>query len=301
MENKETNIKNIKIRVCKNVIRKYFFITFAAIGYGGGIAIFLDKNNLVPGGVSGLSIIINRLTGINTGTIIFIINIPIVILGIYKLGFSVMADSIYAIIISSAAVNFLESLKPVTNDTFIAAVMGGVIVSFCLGIILKEGATTGGSDIIVMIIKSKYQYLKTGVIFLIADIIIVLMSAFTFDNIDYAFYSALTVVTSSVILDMVLYGRDEARLLYIVFKNSENEDILAGRLLVELDVGVTYLRGYGVYKNKDKKVIMCAIHKKLLPKAKEIVKEIDDEAFMIVTSANEIIGEGYKSHYAKTL
>ena len=301
MENKETNIKNIKIRVCKNVIRKYFFITFAAIGYGGGIAIFLDKNNLVPGGVSGLSIIINRLTGINTGTIIFIINIPIVILGIYKLGFSVMADSIYAIIISSAAVNFLESLKPVTNDTFIAAVMGGVIVSFCLGIILKEGATTGGSDIIVMIIKSKYQYLKTGVIFLIADIIIVLMSAFTFDNIDYAFYSALTVVTSSVILDMVLYGRDEARLLYIVFKNSENEDILAGRLLVELDVGVTYLRGYGVYKNKDKKVSMCAIHKKLLPKAKEIVKEIDDEAFMIVTSANEIIGEGYKSHYAKTL
>ncbi len=301
MENKETNIKNIKIRVCKNVIRKYFFITFAAIGYGGGIAIFLDKNNLVPGGVSGLSIIINRLTGINTGTIIFIINIPIVILGIYKLGFSVMADSIYAIIISSAAVNFLESLKPVTNDTFIAAVMGGVIVSFCLGIILKEGATTGGSDIIVMIIKSKYQYLKTGVIFLIADIIVVLMSAFTFDNIDYAFYSALTVVTSSVILDMVLYGRDEARLLYIVFKNSENEDILAGRLLVELDVGVTYLRGYGVYKNKDKKVIMCAIHKKLLPKAKEIVKEIDDEAFMIVTSANEIIGEGYKSHYAKTL
>lgn len=301
MENKETNIKNIKIRVCKNVIRKYFFITFAAIGYGGGIAIFLDKNNLVPGGVSGLSIIINRLTGINTGTIIFIINIPIVILGIYKLGFSVMADSIYAIIISSTAVNFLESLKPVTNDTFIAAVMGGVIVSFCLGIILKEGATTGGSDIIVMIIKSKYQYLKTGVIFLIADIIVVLMSAFTFDNIDYAFYSALTVVTSSVILDMVLYGRDEARLLYIVFKNSENEDILAGRLLVELDVGVTYLRGYGVYKNKDKKVIMCAIHKKLLPKAKEIVKEIDDEAFMIVTSANEIIGEGYKSHYAKTL
>ncbi|MBQ3665666.1 MAG: YitT family protein [Lachnospiraceae bacterium] len=294
------NVKKRKIHDFE-MLKKYIVIALASIGYGAGIELFLDKNNLVPGGVGGLSIIINRLTEINTGTIIFSLNIPIIIIGICRLGLPVIADSIYAIIISSAAVNYLEQFEPVTNDVLMAALMGGTIVSYCLGIVLKEGATTGGSDIIVMMIKLKYPYLKTGNIFLMVDLVIVAMSAFTFEHTDNAFYSALTVVTSGVVLDQVLYGRDEARILYIVFKDSKNEEILSERLLMELHVGVTYLKGYGAYRQKDKKVIMCAVHKKLLPKAKQIVKEIDDSAFLIITSANEIIGEGYKSHYAKNL
>lgn len=175
------------------------------------------------------------------------------------------------------------------------------MVSFSLAVIFKEGATTGGMDIIVKLIKLKYKHLKTGGIYLMTDITIVGLSILVFGNLDMALYSAITVITCSVFLDMALYGKDEAKLLYIILKSEQNENELVERLLKELDVGVTYLKGYGAYKKAEKKVIMCAIRKNQLPKAKEIVKEIDDSSFMIITSANEIIGEGYKSHHGKSL
>ena len=102
-------------------------------------------------------------------------------------------------------------------------------------------------------------------------------------------------------MDKVLYGTDEAKLLYIIMKDDSLEKKLARRLLLELEVGVTYLKGLGAYEKNEKKVIMCAIRKNQLPKAKEIVRETDDSAFMIITSANEILGKGYKSHYSKSL
>lgn len=283
------------------ILKKIIIITIASVTYGIGISSFLDKNNLVPGGVSGLAIIINRISGIETGTIIFFFNIPILIIGIWKFGLKFSLSTVYAIMISSAIINIFAFLPPATDDILLAALGGGTVVSFSLAAIFKAGGTTGGMDIIVRLIKLKYKHLKTGGIFLMADISIVGLSILVFGNLDTALYSAITVITCSILLDLALYGKDEAKLLYIILKSEESETELVERLLKELEVGVTYLKGYGAYKKADKKVIMCAIRKNQLPKAKEIVKEIDDSSFMIITSANEIIGEGYKSHYLKSL
>lgn len=283
------------------ILKKIIVITIASVTYGIGISSFLDKNNLVPGGVSGLSIIINRISGIETGTVIFFINIPILIVGIWKFGLKFILSTIYAILISSAIINIFSMLPAATDDILLAALGGGAMVSFSLAAIFKAGGTTGGMDIIVRLIKLKYKHLKTGGIFLMADITIVGLSILVFGNIDMALYSAITVITCSTLLDIALYGKDEAKLFYIILKSEAKETELVERLLRELEVGVTYLKGYGAYKNSEKKVIMCAIRKNQLPKAKEIVKEIDDSSFMIITSANEIIGEGYKSHYLKSL
>ncbi len=280
------------------ILKKYSIITVAAVGYGMGIAVFLDSNNLVPGGISGLSIIVSRLTEIRTGSVFFLLNIPILALGMWKFGLKFIFDSLYAISVSSVTVNLSRSLPVITEDILIAALAGGAAVSVCIGLIFRQGATTGGMDIIVLLLKQRYKHLKTGTIFLMADSFIVMLSAFVFENVDYAFYSAITVVTSSMVLDMVLYGRDEARLMYIILREEHYEKLIAERLLNELEVGVTYLKGYGGYQNTDKKVILCAVHKNQLPKAKEIVRDTDDNAFLIVTSANEIMGEGYKSHYS---
>lgn len=283
------------------LIKKMIVITIASVTYGIGISSFLDKNNLVPGGVSGLAIIINRISGIETGTIIFFINIPVLAVGIWKFGLRFILSTLYAIMISSTVINIFSFLPPATEDVLLAALAGGAMVAFSLAAIFKAGATTGGMDIIVQLIKLKYKHLKTGGIFLMSDISIVGISILVFGNVDIALYSAITVITCSILLDLALYGKDEAKLLYIILKSEENETELVERLLRELEVGVTYLKGYGAYRKTDKKVIMCAIRKNQLPKAKEIVREIDDSSFMIITSANEIIGEGYKSHHLRSL
>lgn len=283
------------------LIKKIIVITIASVTYGIGISSFLDKNNLVPGGVSGLAIIINRISGIETGTIIFFINIPVLAVGIWKFGLRFILSTLYAIMISSTVINIFSFLPPATEDVLLAALAGGAMVAISLAAIFKAGATTGGMDIIVRLIKLKYKHLKTGGIFLMTDISIVGISILVFGNVDIALYSAITVITCSILLDLALYGKDEAKLLYIILKSEENETELVERLLRELEVGVTYLKGYGAYRKTDKKVIMCAIRKNQLPKAKEIVREIDDSSFMIITSANEIIGEGYKSHHLRSL
>ena len=278
-------------------IKKYVLLTIAAVGYGMALALLLDKNHLVPGGLSGLSLLIGRMTHIPSGSLLFVLNIPIMGIGIWKCGASLILDSFYAIAVSSIAVNVFAKLPPLTDDVLVAALAGGALTAVCIGTILKQGATTGGMDIVVLLLRRKYRQFKAGTLFLMADSMVITMSAVVFRNIDEAFYSVITVVTSSMLLDMVLYGRDEAKLMYIMLKEGRKEEVLAERLLKELAVGVTYLQGYGGFCRTQKQVILCAVHKNQLPKAKEIVRSTDDEAFLIVTSANEIMGEGYKSHY----
>ena len=161
---------------------------------------------------------------------------------------------------------------------------------------MPSWSTTGGTDIIIKVLRIKFPYLKTGSLFLLTDAVIVTASAFVFRNVDRALYAGLVVFITSFLLDVVLYGRDGAKLIYII---SDHSDSITKRILEELDIGVTHMQGTGAYSGKEKNVIMCAIRKQLAPKAEEIVKEEDPLAFMIVTSATEIFGEGYKSYFSE--
>ena len=171
-------------------------------------------------------------------------------------------------------------------------------MALAIGWVFKAGATTGGIDIIIKVLRLKIPHLKTGSLYLMMDAAVVTLSAFVFKDIDRALYAGGVVLVASFLLDVVLYGRDEAKLIYIISDKSEN---IAKRLLEELDIGVTYMQGSGAYSGKDKKVIMCVMRKPLSPKAEEIVKQEDHQAFMIVTSAMEIYGEGYKSYFSEKL
>ena len=285
----------------RRTILRYLYITITTIIYGMAISLFLDKNDLVPGGISGLAIILNRLINVETGTIIFLVNVPILIIGAWKFGIKFMLDTLYVVVISSTVINLLSNYPPVTKDIFLATVIGGSMLAFSLGTILKNGASSGGMDIVVQLVRLKFRHLKTATVFLISDISVIIFSFFVFGNIEIILYSIITCVTFSKVMDKVLYGKDEAKLLYIIVKDKYKEKELVEGLLKELFVGVTYLKGIGAYENNEKKIIMCAIRKNQLPKAKEIVRDTDDSAFMIITSANEILGEGYKSHYSKSL
>jgi uncharacterized membrane-anchored protein YitT (DUF2179 family) len=253
---------------------------------------------LAPGGVTGIATILNRLSGIETGTWILLLNVPILMLGAWKFGGKFILSTIYCTILTSVLTNVLAPVGALTSDPLLAALAGSALLSLAMGWIFKSGATTGGMDIVVKVLRTKVPHLKTGAIYMMIDAMVVTASAFVFKDVDKALYAGLTVVTTSLLLDVVLYGRDGAKLIYII---SDNSDAITKRILEELDIGVTHVQGTGAYSGKEKQVIMCVIKKQLAPKAEEIVKEEDPLAFMIVTSAMEIYGEGYKSYFSEKL
>lgn len=277
-------------------MKKYAMITAMALLNAVAISLFIDPNNLAPGGVTGIAIIISRFLPVETGTLIFAFNIPILIFAVWQFGLRFTISTIYAITLISVFTNILAPVGPATDDTLLAALAGGVLYAVSIGIIMKCRATTGGMDIIVKWLRMKLPYLKTGVLFFITDVIIVSASGIVFKDIDAALYAGITVVVNSIVLDLVLYGKDEAKLLYII---SDRPKEITERILTELDIGVTYIEGRGAYSGREKQVLMCVAKKQISPRIEVIVKEEDTEAFMVITSATEIFGEGFKSYFSE--
>lgn len=274
-------------------MKKYISITVFSVLFACGIVFFLEPNHLAPGGVTGISILLHTITGISTGTWVFAINIPILILGWWKFGGKFMISTVYSIGVVSATTNLLSGVPALTKDSLAAALAGAFLTAISIGSIMKLNATTGGLDIVVKVLRRKYPHLRTGRLYLMIDSVIVVMAILVFGNIESGIYAGITVLITSYLLDMVLYGNDEATLFYVITDCSE---AMAKRLMEDLEVGVTYLKGRGAYMDKEKEIIMCATRKTQAPKLEEIVRQVDTEAFLIVTRANEIFGEGYKSY-----
>ncbi len=275
-------------------MKKYVIITAAAFVYALGVSLFTDPNNMAPGGVTGISIILSRMIPVSTGTLIMLLNIPILFFAVFGIGLTI--STIYATALISLFTNLLSAYGAATDDILLAALVGGTLTAVSVGVILRAGATTGGMDIIVKALRLRFPHLKTGKIFFIADACIVTLSGIVFRDIRAALYAAISVICTSFVMDIVLYGRDEAKMLYIISGKSER---IAERLLADINIGVTYINGQGAYSGDNKKVILCVVKKPVSPRVEEIVKEEDPESFMIITSATEVFGEGYKSYFSE--
>ncbi|HKM04161.1 MAG TPA: YitT family protein [Lachnospiraceae bacterium] len=280
------------------VFLRYLILTFSTAVYSVGVSLFLDPNNIAPGGITGVSILVNRFTGVGTGTLIFLLNIPIMMLGMWKFGWRFILSTIYTLAWISFFTNIFSQFEPLSHDLLVSAIAGGSMVAFGVGVTFKCNATTGGTDIVVKVLRLKFKHLKTGFLFLAIDFIVVLLSAIIFRDLNIAAYAIISVLICSTLVDVILYGRDEAKLIYIISDKSEK---IASRILSEMDIGVTYLEGIGAFSKKEKRIIMCVVKKQKTPRAQAIIKEEDAEAFMIITSASEIYGEGYKNYFADNL
>ncbi len=279
-------------------VQSYLMITLASLAYAAGISLFLDPNDLAPGGITGIAILIGRLTGAGTGMLILLLNIPLLILGVWKFGWKFILSTFYAIFAISVATDVLAPVGALTREPMLAAVAGGTLVAAALGVVFRAGATTGGMDIVIKVLRLKFPHMRTGSLFMITDVMIASLSGFVFGNLEVVLFALIAIFVMSRVLDMVLYGMDEAKLLYII---SDNPERIAGRILGEIDIGVTYLQGKGAYSSQKKQVIMCVTKKQQAPGIEVIVKEEDPHAFMIVTSASEIYGEGYKNIFAEKI
>lgn len=279
-------------------MKRYLMLTIAALIYATGVGLFLDPNNLAPGGVVGISILLNHFLPLGTGTFNFLINIPILVLGFIHFGKKLMIRTAYVVMLASMVTNYLSGLKPLTTDCLLAAVAGCILTGVGIGLSFLLGATTGGMDIVVKLLRRKYRYLKTNTLFMILDFVVVTASGILFRDFNLAMYSLIAVFVVSRVMDYVLYGQDEARMMYIMSRDPER---IADRLLKELEVGATFLNGSGAYSKREKNVILCVVRKRQAPMVEEIVRNEDKNAFLIITSASEIYGEGYKSFFSEVV
>lgn len=279
----------------KRMIWDILTITLGSIIFAVGVACFLDPNSVASGGVSGIAIIITKFIDfIPTGTVIALINVPILFIGTIKFGFKFLASTMYAVLVSSLAVNVIgELIGPLTDNLLLAAVGGAVLIGVGVGLVFRTGATTGGTDVIVKLLRTKFRHLPTGIVFGFVDGCVCLTSGLVFKNVELTIYAVISLMVASMVMNKVLYGGDSARMIYII--SSENKEI-AKHLMEEVDVGATYMRGNGAYTGKDYDVLMVVLRAKQLPRARDVVKQIDAGAFMIVTNATSVFGEGFKEH-----
>lgn len=273
-------------------------IAAASVIYAAGISLFLDPNNLAPGGMTGIAVILNRLLPVETGTLYLLLNVPVILLGMWKFGGRFIVKTAYAIVLTSLFTNLMSGNGALTEDPLLAALAGGVLIALGIGLIFRTGATTGGMDIIVKILRQRYRHLKTGFLFQCIDMAVVAVSGFVFRDLNIALYALIAVLITGRTLDYILYGGDEARMIYIVTSRPKE---VGKKLMEEIQVGITYLKGRGGWTQEDKDVILCVVRKQLAPRVEETVKEEDASAFLIVTSANEIYGEGYKDFFEESM
>lgn len=290
-----SKIKNKKLT---KLIGDLITLTLGSVIFATGVACFLDPNSIAPGGISGVAIIITKFIDvIPTGTLIALINVPILLVGTIKFGFRFLASTMYAVLVSSVAVDTIGWLVgPLTDNLLLAAVGGAVLVGTGVGLVFRTGATTGGTDVIVKLLRTKFRHLPTGIVFGFVDGCVCLTSGIVFKNIEVMIYAGIALMLQSMIMNKVLYGGDGARMIYVISpKNSE----IAERLMNEVDVGATFVHGNGAYTGKDFEVLMVVMRAKLLPQARDVVKQVDDKAFMIVTNATSVFGEGFKRYDAE--
>ncbi len=269
-------------------------IILGAAVYSAGINCFTAPNDIAPGGVGGLATVISYLSGhkIGIGLIFGIFNIPLVIAGFLKLGRPMMLRTLLAVVITTAFTDHLSVLFPTyVGDRILAAVFGGLLIGAGIGLVYLREGTTGGTDIINKLIQKAKPHLSLGFIMMITDAVVVVVSILVYGNLESGLYAIIAIFVSSKIIDMILYGGREGKAVLIFSEKSEE---IGQAIINNISRGATFLKGEGVYTHNDKNVICCAVHKNEYVKLKRIVKEIDESAFIITATADEVMGKGFR-------
>ncbi len=294
----------------EKLFSKQWFIAYGLIVLGSfilaaGFVFFINPYNIVPGGVYGIGIVVHHLFPIiPIGLFGLAMNIPLTILGIRILGPRFGVKTVIGMILASVFMDMLTFLigdeNPKTmlngsidlsNDVLLACVFGGVLIGFGLGLIFKAKATSGGSDIVAMII-AKYTRLPLGQLMIYVDSVIVLIGLIVFRDWKIPLYSWIVIFITGKVIDVVLEGVSYDKTLFII---SDKHDEIRDKILTDLNRGGTFINGNGMFNNAEKKIIFTVVNRRELAILQEFIHKIDPNAFLTVIDANEILGKGFKS------
>ena len=267
------------------------FFILGGVLYSLSINCFLSKNQILNGGFTGFATVINYLFGLPIGTVILFLNIPLFIISYKKLGIRFVVSSFWATFIMSALIDLGDFLPVYRGDLLLASLFGGALSGAGLGIIFINGATTGGTDIIAKLIGLKYPHITLGKTILLIDLVIIALGGLVYKNIESSLYASVVIFVSSQTIDYIIFGVNRSSLIFIV---TEKGDEMRRLIINDIRRGVTVLKGSGGYTNSEKQVFICACYDNQTGKFIKKIKSFDEKAFMIITSAKEILGEGFK-------
>lgn len=259
--------------------------------YALSVNLFTAPANIAPGGATGIATVLNHLFFFPIGGTILVLNLPLFLLAVKILGTDFLPKTIIATIMTSVLIDIFALFVPAyTGDRLLAALYGGVFSGLGLSLIFLRGGTTGGTDIAAKLLIRKAPTLTLGQIILAIDSIIIVFSAFAYENVDSGLYACIVIFTSTTIIDQFLYNAGMGKVLYII---SEKSGTVSSAILNQLQRGVTILNGEGAYSGAPKKVLFCVVRRGEVWRVKHIVKEADPMAFMIVSDAGQVMGEGF--------
>ncbi|MBQ7865482.1 MAG: YitT family protein [Clostridia bacterium] len=271
-----------------DAVMAYAQIVLGCLIGGAAYPLFLVPNSIAPGGLSGLAMVLNHLFHWPVGMTSLIMNIPLFLLGYKAMGRVFVFRSLVATVIFSLAIDLIK-LPAMTVDPLLGTLYGGLLLGVGLGLILRGGATTGGTDMIARMVHSKMPFITVGVFLLMIDCLVVILAGVVMGTSE-GLYAMISIFISSKVIDMVMAGFSSNKACFIITKQW---DEVTRHILHGMDRGVTQLTARGAYSGEERPVVLCVVSRQEVARLKDIVREADENAFMFVTEAHEALGEGF--------
>ncbi|MCI8479061.1 MAG: YitT family protein [Oscillospiraceae bacterium] len=279
----------------KKYILPYLWIAIASVIHTIGFNWCYVPNQIGFGGITGVGQILNVFIPVlPVGMAILLLNLPLFLLGWRLLGGQMLVSSLFATVLTSVTIDMLSAVytfQPM--DPLLGCIFGGMLVGASLGMILLQGATTGGTDLIARLLKLKFAWLPMGKLLMAVDLAVIVATAIVFRRFESALYGLVALYISSIVMDMVLYGMDHAKVAYII---SDHHEAITQAIVHDMDRGVTILHGEGAYTGTEKQVLLVAFKQRQIVSLKRMVQALDPNAFLIVCEAHEVLGGGFRSY-----
>lgn len=276
--------KSIKSSLLFSYIQLFIGCLIGSVAY----PLFLTPNNIAPGGLTGIAVILNYLFHLPVGTISLAMNIPLFLLGYRSVGKIFAFRSLIATLLFSLLIDILP-LRPMTMDPLLGTLFGGVLLGIGLGLIIRGGATTGGTDMMASMVNRKYQYISTGTILFAFDFLVVAAAGIIVGT-SQALYAMICIFVTAKVMDTVMIGFSGNKACLIVSSSWEE---IKKRIMFDMGRGVTQLLSKGGYTGDDRPTLLCVVNRQEIMEIKKIVREVDVNAFMIILEAHEAIGDGF--------
>lgn len=271
----------------------YLFIAIGTIIMSLSLVLFLSPNKIAAGGVSGLAVVIHHLFKIPIGLTMLAFNIPLFIIGIKYLGKRFGIRTFFGMITFSLFTDFFDKIlhfQAITNESLLASLYGGLLIGLGIGIVFRVRGSTGGSDIVAQVFSHK-GIMSAGNTFLLIDFMVISIAGIAFNGIEYALWGFIGLYISSKVIDVIITGMGYAKACYIISKKSE---IIKDEIFEKMNRGVTFFKGKGAYLQKERDVIFCIVTRREVAKLRDIVKDIDPDAFVIIQDVHQVLGKGFK-------
>lgn len=276
----------------KEYIKEGLMLVLGALLYAVAVEIFLSPLKISPGGVAGIAAALNYLTAVSTGLLIIIFNVPLILIGVFKLGTKFMLKTVLSVFLASAFIDLIQRYIALNlTDKVVCSVFGGLLMGLGLSIVMLAGASTGGADIAVKIINNKFG-ISIGRAFLLIDGFVIAFAAIVYSDVQSALYSVIAVLASSKTIDLILYGNSDSKAIFII---TSYKDKLTHALLNNEGRGVTLIKAKGGFTDLDCHMLLCVARNNEINRLRSTIKKVDSKAFFFIVSAGDVVGKGFQS------